>query len=821
MNTSKILSGAYALWEEKRWNEDTIESDYLVWQRYYQLSMDLSDGSDEKRTDLLNLAMASCRRALKHTGTHKERLIKIDALLLMMDIVTLVQEDPEWERQRYFYDAVGIARYSLGDGIFKTPYEIKEWYNESDFFAIVEKIKKSYCTNINPGFDTLFTGKWHSQFLPLLNLSIKVASDEKIAQRMDQVKNNKIYIAPKDTPKNILDKLEAVLGPVRLVIIAAESGEICMHHRIGRAEAECLHENSHGIYTTRVDVFHKGKMYQYIIDRGSREPTPVFDDAQTKKVIEPMIKTYIERMEQLYFVTHADHSACIRQHEEKQNRGEPQDYSAFIERVLSGTTIGASNEELDTAEQYARSIDIARLMISSSHSKHPPTTSEFYEQIDRISWGKIDRRVYHMVTSILLSRNETMHGTGYPFWLQQKTISLEARLYAIIKAYETLYSMHPKHPEIVISKLENWSWGWYLDRGLKSLFVATLGEPHTEPVGEKLPVTDYRMDRYAPYRERWKQLITLTDETEHLYDEFRGIWVSDARQKALNQLIDRKRLEIHRVAQLINIIIIERHELTESDIQEVSVPWGAFEWLIPTGISNAEEKWKILQGIAMRILTGPLPRAIGTAKIVCQNVYKCMGACDRCLHVESVPCLTNPPKHREDGQALSLLSKFISFWEGQKDLYQLVLDIVSSSRQSTHLIITHGDIIRHLLLMIRYSFDKEEFRGLRDRVEQQMVYTYLFRWDRIVDWDLMFSISDWSVMLRTINALTKRIFDDTFYERGNRRVNLIRLRDKFLDYIDDKNETDPEKVRRFIQALDDNPLTQHFSAILRREWVIK
>ena len=49
-------------------------------------------------------------------------------------------------------------------------------------------------------------------------------------------------------------------------------------------------------------------------------------------------------------------------------------------------------------------------------------------------------------------------------------------------------------------------------------------------------------------------------------------------------------------------------------------------------------------------------------------------------------------------------------------------------------------------------------------------------------------------MLETINTLTRRIFGDTFYERGNRRVNLIRLRDKFLDYIDEKNETSPEKV---------------------------
>ena len=215
-----------------------------------------------------------------------------------------------------------------------------------------------------------------------MQLCIKDESNKKIAQRMYQAMDNKSHIATKDTPQDILNKLEAVLGPVRLVIIAGESGEICMHHRIGRAGAQCLLENSHGIYTTRVEVFHEKKTYQIIIDRGSREPTSMFDDAQIKKVIKPMLRAYIQKMEHLSFVTHADHSACIRLHEEKQNIGEPREYSAFIERALSDSTV--TSGELDSAEDYIRSIDIARLMLSSSRSKTPPTTAEFYEQMDSI-----------------------------------------------------------------------------------------------------------------------------------------------------------------------------------------------------------------------------------------------------------------------------------------------------------------------------------------------------------------------------------------------------------------------------------------------------
>ena len=318
---------------------------------------------------MLILAMTSCQHALTHTGTHKERLIKIDVLLLMMEIVTHTKPIDTWKRERYFYEAVEIARYS---------------YKKEDFLVTPhgKRIKESYCTYIDPKFGENFNNKECCDFLDLMRFRITTGSNERISPRMEQATDTEKYIKSTDTPKDILMSLEAALGPVRLVIIAAESGEICIHHRIGRARAECLQEHSHGIHTTQVEVFHKEKTYHYIIDRGSREPTSMFDDAQIQKVIEPMLRTYIQKMEHLSFVTHADHSACIRLHEEKQNTGEPRDYSAFIERVLSDPTV--TSGELDSAEDYTRSIDIARLMLSSSRSKTPPTTAEFYEQMDSI-----------------------------------------------------------------------------------------------------------------------------------------------------------------------------------------------------------------------------------------------------------------------------------------------------------------------------------------------------------------------------------------------------------------------------------------------------
>ena len=62
---------------------------------------------------------------------------------------------------------------------------------------------------------------------------------------------------------------------------------------------------------------------------------------------------------------------------------------------------------------------------------------------------------------------------------------------------------------------------------------------------------------------------------------------------------------------------------------------------------------------------------------------------------------------------------------------------------------------------------------------------------------------------------------ESLYPVDMKDVDLFDLHNQLLDYIDLKNETDPEKVWQLIQALDGNPLTAHLSAVLRKEWKIK
>jgi hypothetical protein len=48
-------------------------------------------------------------------------------------------------------------------------------------------------------------------------------------------------------------------------------------------------------------------------------------------------------------------------------------------------------------------------------------------------------------------------------------------------------------------------------------------------------------------------------------------------------------------------------------------------------------------------------------------------------------------------------------------------------------------------------------------------------------------------------------------------VDIFDLHGQFLDYIDEKIENHPNKTKEFIRALDSDPLTAHFSQVLRTQ----
>ena len=89
--------------------------------------------------------MAFCEHALTRVGTKNERLIKIDILLLMMEIVRYTNPKNKWKPERYFYQAVEIARCCLGEDFLITPHGIK--------------IKEYFYKYINPAWSKMFNNK--------------------------------------------------------------------------------------------------------------------------------------------------------------------------------------------------------------------------------------------------------------------------------------------------------------------------------------------------------------------------------------------------------------------------------------------------------------------------------------------------------------------------------------------------------------------------------------------------------------------------------------------------------------------------------------
>jgi len=76
-------------------------------------------------------------------------------------------------------------------------------------------------------------------------------------------------------------------------------------------------------------------------------------------------------------------------------------------------------------EDCCRAFDICQRIDFSFAKRGVSYERTLLYELDSVLSGVVERRVLHMVTSILLSRNETMNGAGYPYGLSKKNIPLE------------------------------------------------------------------------------------------------------------------------------------------------------------------------------------------------------------------------------------------------------------------------------------------------------------------------------------------------------------------------------------------------------------
>ncbi len=265
--------------------------------------------------------------------------------------------------------------------------------------------------------------------------------NERRQREIMAAKNTQVYLSGITEPQHILDKLESRIGKVRLLITSEDSGEAIIEHNT-------LTGTPNNIRRTRVIVFKGGKNYSVAIDHGGNESANQINETDWKEYIKPIIDIYIEKMESLFCRDQHSNLESIQQKEAKEGvriLSLNKNYDIFLSRVIESID-PQLNTDANYIQDCIRAIDICRLITlqhSQSITKKAPhipqlDNANILQEIDTILDGRITRRVLRMVTRMLLSRDETMNGLGYPSGLSKDKIHTLSKVLSIIRAYESM-----------------------------------------------------------------------------------------------------------------------------------------------------------------------------------------------------------------------------------------------------------------------------------------------------------------------------------------------------------------------------------------------
>ncbi len=785
----------------------SIESFFESWKDAYDAYCHLkgTGGQHNRRNDDVfekqayrDLAINSFLLCVNCVVSHEEQTIRIQALFFL---VKLYHDDNISEKKEgYFYQAVELIRHYYGDDFQDTSH----WRH-----AI-----STYLESINPDFTQKFPQKYIPLLTPLLTLSIQNESKRRIEERLE---NAAKIIQTESYPDSHLDMigwLEEIFGPMRILIVSEASNEEIFSHRWEKEESGKNSKKEAHFYHTTLDIFDKKARYKISVDRWDTGKTSKFKWSHLKNIIYPAIGICIKKIEDAYFDIAWDHSGVIRWYEDgAEYHIQERDYGHFIERVLWEYTVEPSKKMITACQQ---SVDICRMITLEHAGNNEFSWGKLPQKMDEVLWWVIQRSVLSLVQSHLMTRQETMHGTGYPFGLSKSKIPIESRIYVIIRSYEALYSAYSNHPQKIIETLKDWgNWG-YFDRDALSIFLEILEDTYNPlailPKKTYPDVSLNRSSRYKEYIHRWKNIIDQIQWIEKDYDSLR--WASgqnDELKNIIAKSMNEWTLELRRMAEIKTVFIVTRHGEAVSD-----TPWG------PPGSDDEHitEAWwlssllkgDLLQGIKAHILTSPLLRAIESARLICQRINDCISnPCVPCSRIQEEGSFRNPAKNKDNGRYNSYAQKL---FEDNNGLMEFLIDSVSSSEQSSNICITHRDSWRHLIFWLTNLFSQEKAIGEKTIIENSTMLVYLFQWDRCIPWDLWFPVFGWKDVLSSVNTISTNIFWQPFYERGNWKVDIIALHDRFLDFIDFHREHSPEKITEFRKKLEENDITKHLGEII-------
>jgi hypothetical protein len=149
-----------------------------------------------------------------------------------------------------------------------------------------------------------------------------------------------------------------------------------------------------------------------------------------------------------------------------------------------------------------------------------------------------------------------------------------------------------------------------------------------------------------------------------------------------------------------------------------------------------------------------------------------------------------------------------------------LITLVSSPTESSVLLVAHRDSIRHTIFWLNNLFIQDEVHGTKTPVGNDSVYTFFFRGDHVVREDesvqygLIFSVERWREIGERLSSTSHEVFGEGFSYRDTPHPDIIRLHDRFLDYMDMMTEKYPKKIPEFLNLLDRYSETRHIRTIL-------
>jgi hypothetical protein len=808
--------------------DDSIQHHYFQWLYYYNIFLSLSEWNiieeaDSNTTeyniqDYKLLAIDSFQKVLLRVGTCEEQLLKITIALLFVRIYIEDKDLQRWED--YFYIAVEIARQYLWDGPDMLPDQKDLW----------GEIIEVYLEYIDPTFQDIFLDKSSIRFTAIVRLVMDQACNARVQERLAKAADITNYIQSNDWYSEILEKIRDISRPFwfRLSILSEESGEELINHDF-KFSGERNIQNI-GWEPLTVTVFNEPKNFLVTMDYGSSEKRNQPPEHHLRNIIFPILKRLIRKKEENILFMYAFEKLDIMSAKESSIEipVARNNYRGFISNVVKKYADSSRKEGYENVEEYiddcTRAIDICRL-IMLYYAKNPWVHREKLPQdIDAISWGKINRSVLNMVRDIILLHTETMSGTGFPYSLSKPNILLIWRIFPIIRAYELADRYLANYT------IQNWGEGWYFDSGILEIFLSTIegGDfPKITPSPEIVspPLSEEDIDFYNQKIDTWCNILDIIKSIGDSHCQFQEAELSSDIDNQGPIYLGAKGLglDLLELADVRKIIEVTRHCAAESDVPGWP-PGKEDECLTPEWEEDALRKWKLIEWILCSFHVAPSRRTFQT---VLGMLFSQTGTYPTLPHpaIMIEEALRNPKNQLNS--ALNKSTDRLTALQKEK-LKKFLRILVSSSGESMDVLVGHTSTVKAAIdelekLYIPWGTSR------RWKIRNDQEFIFLFRWTRLVaiddpNWGLLFPVIKWKNVLKEVNKLAKKVFGakNPFYEKEDmKEINLIRLHDLFLDRINAEKRKDPAQVDIFVRKLQSNLMTKYFPWILQAEWVIK